>query len=164
MNKTSDCHDKDRVWLLFDICRDIEGYFADLYHFYSNYFNDNVDIALMWKKTAHDEENHQNQFAMVRRMMSDIQCTANVDIDTAVEVRDKVAKLVKSVTEQPPDLATALKQSIELEEKLSVFHAGTVVCFADPSLKQLFSAMMDSDQEHVETLRRHYASILQGTN
>ena len=162
MNRTSDC--QDRVWLLFDICRDIEGYFAELYYFYSDYFKDNEEIARMWKKTAMEEESHQNQFAMARRMMSDIKCTANVDIDTAVDVRDKVAKLVANVTERPPDLATALKRAIELEEKLSVFHAGTVVCFADPALKQMFSAMLDFDQEHVETLRRQYASIMQGTD
>ncbi len=149
----------DRVWLLFDICREIEGDFAELYHFYSNHFNKDPEIARMWKKTAMEEENHQHQFAMARRMMSSIECTANVDIDMAVDVREKVAKLVATVTKSPPDLVTALKRAIELEEKLAVFHAGTVVSFTDPAIKKMFSAMLGFDQEHVETLRRHLANL-----
>jgi rubrerythrin len=160
MSTASDCQNKDRVWLLFDICRDIEGSFAELYHFYSDHFKDDAEIARMWKKTAMEEENHQHQFAMARRMMSNMQCVANVDIDIAVDVRDNVAKLVANAIKRPPNLASALKRSIELEEKLSVFHAGTIVSFTDPGLKNMFSAMLCFDKEHVETLRQHYAGIM----
>lgn len=161
MSNVPDDQDKDRVWLLLDICRDIEGHFAELYHFYSNHFRDNEVISRMWKKTAMEEENHQHQFAMARRMMSNIKCTANVDIDTAVDVRDNVAKLVANAIKRPPELLNALKRSIELEEKLSTFHAGTVVNFTDPCIKDMFSAMLGFDKEHIETMRRHYLAISQ---
>lgn len=152
----------DRVWLLFDLCREIEGDFAELYHFYSSHFGEDPEIARMWKKTAMEEENHQHQFAMARRMMNNIECTANVAIDMAVDIREKVARLVATVTKTPPDLATALKRAIELEEKLAVFHAGTVVSFSDPAIKKMFSAMLGFDQEHVETLRKHLDQVTSG--
>lgn len=110
-----------------------------------------------------EEENHQHQFALARRMMSNIACTANIDIETAVDVRDKIAKLVATVTKRPPDLATALQRAIDLEEKLALFHAGTVVSFTDTKIKNMFSAMLGFDQEHVDTLRRYYASVTRDT-
>ena len=143
----------DRIWLLFDVCREIEGIFAELYHFYSDLFADNVEASRMWKKTAMEEENHQHQFALARRMLSNIECVANVDIDSVVTVRDKLLKLVPYMKKNPPDLVTALTRAIEMEEKLMDLHASRAVSFSDPEIKKFFAAMINFDQDHVEMLR-----------
>lgn len=143
----------DRIWLLFDVCREIEGIFAELYHYYSDLFSDNQEVSRMWKKTAMEEENHQHQFALARRMLSNIDCVANVDIDSVVTIRDKLLKLVPYMKKNPPDLVTALTRAIELEEKLMDLHASRAVCFSDPETKKFFSAMINFDQDHVETIR-----------
>jgi len=148
---------QNRCSLLFDLCKDIEGLVAQLYHFYSDYFKDNVEISRMWKKTAMEEENHHLQFALAQRIAGDIICSANVDLDMIADTKDKLSKLVSAVIKNPPDLVTALSRAVEMEEKLADLHASTVVNFADAETQNMFKAMIGFDQEHVETLRRYLA-------
>lgn len=146
---------KDSSWLLFDICSDIEGLFADLYHYYSDLFTDDHDASRLWKKTAIEEENHQTQFKLARKLIHNINCQALVETAAADDIRNRLKRLLQHVHENPPDLDTALSKAVEMEEKLVLLHASTVVVYDDPEVKRLFAAMLEFDKDHIEALRCH---------
>jgi rubrerythrin len=154
---------KDKCWLLFDICSEIEGLFAELYYFYSDHFKDDQVLAALWKKTAEDEENHQKQFNLARRLVDEINCKALVEIDAAEEVKKKLQRLLQHLRNNPPDIVTALTKAIEMEEKLMTLHASTVVDFESADVRKLFIAMQCFDKEHILALRKQLSLITQQT-
>jgi rubrerythrin len=155
---------KDSCWLLFDICIEIEGLFAEIYHYYSDIFTDDITASQLWKKTAIEEESHQAQFKFARRLIKDINSQALVETSVADDIRNKLRRLLQHVKENPPDLVTALSRSIELEEKLVMLHASTVVIYEDPEVKRLFAAMLEFDQDHIQALRSQLDLLLQRKN
>jgi hypothetical protein len=52
-----------------DVYMGIETLCADLYHFYSEVFEDIPEASRLWKKTALEEENHKRQFELALRLI-----------------------------------------------------------------------------------------------
>ena len=150
---------KDKVFIYFDLCAKIEGLCAELYHYYSDVFKDHAHISQLWKKTALEEENHQKQFALANRLRDDLMFDLNADIDRTYRIHQKLSNLLDHVHHSPPDIVSALTKAIEMEESLAVIHLDSSVKFHDETIKSMFLALRDYDQEHVKSLQ-HGLAIL----
>lgn len=150
-------HEKSGGHFIFDICSKIEACFAELYHYYSELFSDNPDASALWKKVAEEEENHLRQFEFADRLYRWADFAVTVEIARAQRVCDKMNALLVYVRHTPPALETALNKAIEMEEILADLHMASAVIFADKNTQKLFTAMAQSEQDHIQSLKRFYA-------
>jgi rubrerythrin len=148
---------------IMEICRDIELSCAGLYHYYAEIFNDTPAVADMWKKTAHEEENHSYQFVLAINLRNK-GVIEHVSIDQfhAESTLKRVTLLNETVRRDKPGLADALRTAIELEEKLAEFHAEAMASFTDESFRNMFSAMMKADNYHLGEFLTAYGSVSRG--
>ena len=151
--------DKDKIVLFFDVCAKIEGLCAALYHFYSDIHRDHADVSRLWKKTALEEENHQKQFELAFRLRDDIEFDLNADIDRFYRIHQILSNLLAHVRQNPPDIVTALTKSIEMEERIADLHLESSVRFHDESIRKMFQALQEFDQDHVKSLRHCLAVV-----
>lgn len=150
---------KDKIILFFDVCANIEGLCASLYHHYSDIFKDNDDVSRLWKKTALEEENHQKQFEFAQRILDGVEFELVGDFERTCRIQQKLNSLLEHVQQNPPDMETALTRAIEMEEVLAELHLDTSVKFQDASIRDMFLAFRDFDQDHVKSLR-HCLAVL----
>lgn len=150
---------KDNATIFFDVCANIEGLCAKLYHYYSDIFKDNEDVSRLWKKTAMEEENHQKQFELAQRIRGDVEFDLNADFEKTCRIQQKLNNLLEYVHTNPPDIETALNKAIEMEEVLSELHLDSSVNFHDESIRGMFLAFRDFDQDHVKSLQHCLAVV-----
>ncbi len=137
----------------FSLCAQNEELCAELYHYYSDLFLDDLDVAKLWKKTAMEEENHQKQFELALRLVAECDFELGYDVERALNVNRKFIQLLQHVRNNPPDLKTALHKAIEMEEAIAGLHMDSAVRFHDKDTHDLFKAMYDADQGHLESLK-----------
>jgi len=77
----------------------------------------------------------------------------------AVFVVNELEKMLKKFEDNPPTFVDALSTSIKLENYLADFHLVCVASFEDQSFKNMFSAMMAADQQHVARLESELNAI-----
>lgn len=53
---------------ILDICRDIELLNEQLYRYFADLFQENEEIATLWRKTANEEANHAQLFELAIRI------------------------------------------------------------------------------------------------
>jgi hypothetical protein len=152
-----DLDTKDKATIFFDVCAKIEGLCAELYHFYSDIFQENADISNLWKKTALEEENHQKQFELAFKLLDEVDLELNADLDRTCRIHGKLGGLLQHVRQSPPDIVTALNKAIEMEEALADLHLDSSVRFHDESTQKMFKALREFDQDHVKALRHALA-------
>ena len=148
-----DLDTKDTTARFFDVCAKIEGLCAELYHFYSDVHQDNADISNLWKKTALEEENHQKQFELAFKLRDDVAIELHADLERTIRIHGKLGSLLQHVRQTPPDIVTALNKAIEMEEALADLHLDSSVRFQDESIRKMFQALREFDQDHVKALR-----------
>jgi len=146
--------------LFLDVCMDIEGLCADLYHYYSKIYVDVPEASRLWKKTALEEENHRKQFELASLLLKEAEYEVGYDsLRRAYLVQYKLVKLTEIIKDNKPDLLTAVSKVLEMEEKLADLHVYTALNFKEESMQKLFKAMSDSDCDHIAALQR-YQTIL----
>jgi rubrerythrin len=150
---------RDEIILFFDACAKIEGLCATLYHYYSDLYHELDDVSRLWKKTALEEENHQKQFELASRLRDDVRFELHADLERTYRIQQKLSTLLEHVHQNPPDIMTALTKAIEMEETLSDLHLDSSVSFQDESIKKMFQALREYDQDHVKSLR-HCLSVV----
>jgi len=144
----------DQAALYFDVCARIEGCCAELYHYYSEIFQDSEDVASMWKNTALEEEGHQKQFEMANKIIRDVSFELNADMERATRVYQKLNNLLEHVRMYPPEITVALSKAIDMEESLADLHLDSSVHFQDDSINKMFLAMRGFDKDHIAAMRR----------
>jgi len=150
---------KDKITAFFDVCAKIEGLCAELYHYYSDIHRDNEDVSSLWKKTAMEEENHQKQFELAYRLRDDTGIDLKADLDRLYQIHKKLNTLLEHVRQSPPDIVTALTRAIEMEESIADLHLESSVRFHDESIRKMFQALQEFDQDHVKALRHCLAIV-----
>jgi rubrerythrin len=146
--------------IFLDICIGIEGLCAELYHFYSELYEDNPDATRLWKKTALEEENHRRQFELALLLLNEAEYDVPKEsLKKAFVIKDKLQNLIEHVKIDKPELLTAVTKAVEMEEKLADLHVHTSLKFSDESMQRLFRALGESDNDHVAALQR-YRTIL----
>jgi rubrerythrin len=144
---------------LLEKCKEIELLCKDLYTLFAELFAGNDDIAQLWQKTANEEQNHAEQFTMAIRLKKGLSCQVIADSKRVESMLLNMRTLIEKVKLHPPKLLEALSSAIKLENHLSEFHLGCVVIFEDTNCKNLFTAMMNSDQEHISSLQAAYENL-----
>lgn len=139
--------------MLLEKCREIELLCKEMYGYFSELFAEPVAISQLWNKTAIEEQNHADQFTLALKLRKSLPCTISVDAQKINSIITQLQELIIRVKQYPPTLEDALTSSIKLERYLSEFHLSCVVTFGDESYRNLFNAMMASDQEHVASLQ-----------
>lgn len=143
-----------------EVCMDIERLCADLYHFYSEIYEDIPEVSRLWKKTALEEENHQNQFGLALRLLNETEFEVSMDsLKRAYSIQDKLLKLMNHIKKTKPDLLTAVSKAVEMEETLADLHVHTALNFKEESMQKLFKSLSEADRDHVAALQR-YSTIL----
>lgn len=146
--------------IFLEVCMGIERLCADLYYYYSEIYRDIPDASELWKKTALEEENHQKQFELALRLLSETDFDVSEEsLKRAYAVQNKFLNLIDHVKLNKPDLLTAVSKAIEMEENIADLHVHTSLKFRDESLQKLFKSMSEADQDHIAALR-HYQTIL----
>lgn len=144
----------DKITIFFDTCAKIEGLCAELYHYYSVVHQDHGDVSRLWIKTALEEENHQKQFELAYRLRDDVEFDLNADIERINRIYEKMNNLVVHVRQNPPDIVTALTKAIAMEESLADLHLDSAVRFHDESIRKMFQALGEFDQDHIKSLKQ----------
>ncbi len=150
--------DREKLLLFLDCCALIEHKCADMYHYYSELFNDTPEMARLWKKTALEEENHARQVRLAIRMIDEIATfPADASLDKVYRVNRTLDALLAGVKQSPPSRTTALRKAIETEQHLAGLHVDHALMFRDPSTNQMFKALHDADQGHITELQKQLA-------
>jgi rubrerythrin len=144
-------------WEVISTCASIERTVAGYYFLLSKINHKDHFLSRLLKKTGEEEENHERQFllaAKIARGKHAVIC-AEISLDKARSTLETVINLGEVLSDESLPPVKALEIMIDLEEKLSEFHAHTAVSCQDDSFSQMFKAMMANDNDHVEALERH---------
>lgn len=147
----------DEVLLLK--CREIELLSKALYEYFAELYAGNEEAEQLWRKTADEEQNHAEQFTMALMLREGISCKMDVDPGRVESILSQLKTVMEKVRVDPPDLKDALLSCIRLEKYLAEFHLGCVVIFEDKGCKNMFNALMASDQGHIEALQAAYDKL-----
>lgn len=142
--------------ILLEKCRDIELLCKELYGYFAELYSGDEDASRLWLKTAMEEQNHADQFTLALKLRKGMSCLVVVDPSRVESIIGQLRTVIANVKADPPKYADALNSSIKLEKYLAEFHLSCVVKFEEDSFKNMFNAMMASDQEHIASLQEAY--------
>ncbi len=138
-------------------CAAIERLRADTYDLLARAYSNNQKIYDLFSKTAEEERNHERQFLLARRSLVPSISAVLVNGDQLDKFADFAEEAFRDLRKELPTIEEALKMAILSETAFRQFHMDTAVIFEDSSLSQLFEAMMDGDEYHVESLKQAHA-------
>lgn len=144
---------------ILEKCREIELLSKKLYLFFADLYAADADVRALWMKTADEEQNHADQFTLALKMKKNLSLTLHIDMQKAVFIVGELEKMINRFEVNPPKLVDALSTAIKLENYLADFHLVCVASFEDQSFKNMFSAMMAADQQHLARLEAALNSI-----
>jgi len=146
--------------VFLEVCMGIEMLCADLYHIYSEIYEDIPEASRLWKKTALEEENHQMQFGLALRLLSGSEFEVPKEsLKRAHSIQYKLLELINHVKGTKPELLTAVSKAVEMEEKLADLHVNAALHFKEESMRKLFKSLSKADHCHIADLQR-YRTIL----
>ena len=148
----------EEPWLeksfLLDQCAQVESNCAEVYRHFAGIHADSHQLAALWKTTADEEDNHAQAFRTMGRMKGEGSVGVDADptgVAAALKKLQSLMELLKTSTLPPVE---ALKLALRMETYLSQFHVNVVALCHDAEMRNLLSAMMNHDLEHIETLER----------
>jgi len=141
-------------------CRAIELAMAAFYEVLADLHAHDPSMARLWRKTAHEEDNHAAQFSLLIEAMPQTVLATGVDLQTLHLLCSSIEALTKDFRLRPPSVREALLTAIELEVATDRLHAHQALAFDDPRHQRMFAAMMAADTGHVAQLRRALKNLL----
>lgn len=145
-----------------NVCICIEGLCAQLYHYYGTIYEDIPDASRLWKKTALEEENHQKQFELALRLISETEFeVSKANLKLAHSAHNKLLKLLTQSRNKKPEILTAVSKALEMEEYLAGLHASTSLQFREESMQNLFKALSEADHDHIAEMNCYRENLLQ---
>lgn len=144
---------------LLDNCIQIEQTLGQIYRVFMEQQVSHPEYARLWEKTAQEEQNHEQQFIMAKRLACSVKTDATKLSQPSIELVKKLTALKGQLAETPLSPYESLRLAIDLEEKLSAFHMDQMNIFPDESTNRLFKSMMDNDEEHIEALKTAFARL-----
>lgn len=142
----------EKCWKIELLCKELYDYFAELYC-------DDMEAVQLWRKTAIEEQNHADQFTLALKLRNSLSCRVNLDPERVDTVISQMRIVLEKVRKSPPSLKDALLSSIKLEKSIDDLHLHCVVAFEDKNCKNMFKAMMASDQGHISSLQAAYDKL-----
>jgi hypothetical protein len=138
---------------VLDLFASIEMKCADLYRQFEVLYADLPEIALLWRKTAAEEDNHAQQFKLASRLKGRGMEGVKVDGVQGTIILRTIETYLNKIQLSYPSPTEALSFAIQLEENLSEYHMSSVVHFINQELSKLFTTMMGNDQGHITMLK-----------
>jgi rubrerythrin len=139
-----------------EVCIGIEGLCAELYHYYSRIYENVPEASRLWKKTALEEENHQKQFELALRLISETEFSISKEsLKRAYLIQQNLQNLLEQHKNNKPDLLAAVTKAVEMEEKLADLHAHSSLHFSEESMQSLFNSLNKADFDHVAEMQRY---------
>jgi rubrerythrin len=140
--------------IFLDSCQELENLAAELYHLLADQFHDDRETALIWRRTALEEENHALQVTLAKRLIGEIVGVNMESFKSVGGLKEELASLYSRFLAAPPDLYEALSTAIDFEERLERFHMHNAIRLKERPGIALFTAMMNHDRDHVVRLRQ----------
>jgi hypothetical protein len=146
---------------VLEACQSIKLMCAEIHHYFAEIFKDDRPTLLFWKRTAMEEENNAKEFALIAKLRrQNVINSIRIDLVDAEIALIYLRSLLEKMKNTPPSPEEALKTSIRLEEKITSYHLGNIVEFADPSFQKLFEAAFLADQERIIIFRKAYEELI----
>jgi rubrerythrin len=145
---------------LLENCIQIERNVGQIYSIFMDQQSSCPEYAQLWEKTAQEENNHEQQFILAKRLAC---CMKTDTTDSAQPSNELVKKLVAlkvRVAEIPLSPSESLRLAIDMEEKLAAFHMSQMHIFSDESTNNLFKSMMNNDNDHLKALKKAFDLLL----
>jgi rubrerythrin len=139
-------------------CIQIERILGQIYGIFMKQQASCPEYADLWEKTAQEEQNHEQQFILAKRLACSVKTDAANTHQPSNELVKRLRALKERVAEIPLSPGESIRLAIDLEEKLSAFHMCQMHIFTDESTNRLFKSMMNNDEEHVEALKKAFAA------
>lgn len=146
---------------VLSMCAGIEKVRGETYDHLAHSYRFDEEISALFRKTANEERNHEQQFLFaLRKFPAVITCTtvSPGQVKIFAERAQNYLQLIKS---RVPGIAEALSMAVRWEEEFRRFHMDAGVTFEDPALKNLFVAMMAADEDHIRSLRKALSLYLE---
>jgi rubrerythrin len=153
-------HHGDNDFEILKACRDIEKVAEEIYRYYAEIFKDNPRIRSLWERTADEEKSHAQQFELALKLRKGMVEGSSGDSFMVCNTLKYLRSFQDGIKKRKPVLSEALRSAIRFEEHLAQFHLSCIAIFRDERFKNMFTAMMASDNEHVESLQNEYENLL----
>jgi rubrerythrin len=145
---------------LLENCIQIERTVGQIYGIFMSQQSSCPDYASLWEKTAQEENNHEQQFILAKRLACCMKTDTADSAQPSIELVKKLVELKARVAEIPLSPSESLRLAINLEEKLAAFHMSQMHIFSDESTNKLFKSMMNNDNDHLESLKKAFDNLL----
>ncbi len=136
---------------VLDTCHKLELTMAKLYYLLARQHAELAPVQALWVKTAREEDNHAQQFALLLRR-GRTRPPARVDAEKAKAALAALEAVLTAFEAKAPSVHEALESAVMLERALAQFHADYAVAFANEDERKLFRSMMAADEDHVVAL------------
>lgn len=148
------------------LCAKIEKAISDLYFLFQDIFSSqSEEYGQLWKKTAQEELNHEQQFLMAARLYSKQLIPDDlVDREKLITILQSIQSLTERAKVTPPNMEQAVLLALNFEEQLVETHLDAVLQFDDDAVNRLFKAMKAADQEHVQALKSFHQTYIVGAS
>ena len=145
---------------VLEVCQSIKLMCAEIHHYFAEIFKDDRATLLFWKRTAMEEENNAKEFALITKLRrQNVIHSLRIDLVDAEIALIYLRTLLERLGKDPPSHEEALRTSIRVEEKMTPYHLGNIVEFADPSFLKLFAAAILADQDRIIIFRKAYEQL-----
>jgi hypothetical protein len=145
---------------VLEVCQSIKLMCAEIHHYFAEIFKDDRPTLLFWKRTAMEEENNAKEFALIAKLKrQNVIHSLRIDLVDAEIALIYLRTLLERLKKDPPAHDEALRTSIILEDKITPYHLGNILEFADPSFRKLFSAAILADQDRIIIFRKAYEQL-----
>jgi rubrerythrin len=139
--------------IFLDNCAQIENLVGQIYYIFMEQQSSTPELAKLWEKTADEEQNHEQQFQMAKRLYKSIASNPEISNKKLEAIINELVHLKERIVAKPLSPVESIRLAIDIEEKLAEYHLDNIPLFSDESLNSLFKSMMNNDQWHVENLR-----------
>lgn len=141
-------------------CRDIERVAEESYRHYADIFKDHPRIKSLWERIADDEKYHAHRFELAIKLREGMVEEMNGDAFMVWNSLKFLQSILVAMRKSRPNANEALRSAMKFEEHLAQFHLACNGFFREERYKNLFSAVLAGDNEHLELLQHEYENLL----
>ena len=141
-----------KVHEIFLQCAEIEDVMAQIYTFFAAAYREVPGMEALFRKTAAEEKNHENQFRLAIRSFSGRVRKLKQTVESTGRHLEIARRILEGVRTGLPTVEEALTRAIHMETIFGNFHMTTAALFDDENCAKMFRALMAADIGHKECL------------
>ncbi len=143
-------------------CAEIEDVMAQLYVHFAVAYREVPGMEALFRKTAAEEKNHENQFRLAIRNYAGRVRKLKQTLESTRHHLEIVRRILAGVQTSLPTVEEALAKAIHMETIFGNFHMTTAAQFDDENCAKMFRALMAADIGHKECLEMALQVYRQG--